>query len=613
MAELSKYCPISDIAFENRDDVETAFRRLFDPLSDIFSEGCARVRLEHSASFCDVVSADLEGFSRPLWGLVPYAAGGGKFEHWSLYHKGLSNGTNPDHSEYWGEPEDLEQRLVEFAAIGFALAWIPEQFYDPIPDSEKVHIKEYLLKVSEKRYPVTNWKWFHVFLTTGLRKINANYDHNITERNLHDMDTYYLSDGWYGDGPQKYTIDYYNPWAFHFYGIMYRRLCPEDTERSDLYVERARLFTKEFKHWFADDGGALPYGRSLTYKFCCGSFWGALAFADLEFLPWGVIKGLYLRHLRWWAHQPFSRANTGIMSMGFSYPNQIVCERYNCPGSPYWGFKIFLPLALGADHPFWTAKELPMPMERDAILKVPGMVISQYPKNTIALVSGPHQQGSYVRFQGEKYCKFAYSTRYGFSVEVNDRSFDDATLDNMIGFSEDGMGIRIRTDLKARISGKVLYSSWYPWSDVSVQTWIIPKGQWHIRVHKIASARNLISVEGGFAIPAMIARNLMKIHTSAHSSCVVGEEDFSGIVDLTETRSVKVNFPEPNTNMMFAKTAVPQLRGDIKANEVTTFACAVIANPDISILENDWRTVPDMPTDTELQAYLDTSTPVLSD
>ena len=66
---------------KTRDDVERALRESFAPLLPFFSPGGARVRLNGAAAHFDRAAADLEGFARPLWGLVPLAAGGGRFEH----------------------------------------------------------------------------------------------------------------------------------------------------------------------------------------------------------------------------------------------------------------------------------------------------------------------------------------------------------------------------------------------------------------------------------------------------------------------------------------------------------------------------------------------------
>lgn len=59
------------------------------------------------------------------------------------------------------------------------------------------------------------------------------------------------------------------------------------------------------------------------------SFWGAVAFADLELpapLTWGVVKGLQLRNVRWWTKQPGAFNPDGTVSIGYVYPNQSMTE-----------------------------------------------------------------------------------------------------------------------------------------------------------------------------------------------------------------------------------------------------------------------------------------------
>ena len=76
-------------------------------------------------------------------------------------------------------------------------------------------------------------------------------------------------------------------------------------------------------------GRAIPFGRSLTYRFAMSSFWGAVAFADLELpapLTWGVVRGLQLRNVRWWAQQAGAYNADGTLTIGYVYPNQSMTE-----------------------------------------------------------------------------------------------------------------------------------------------------------------------------------------------------------------------------------------------------------------------------------------------
>ena len=62
-----------------RDDLQRAAISLLDPLALYTSPGGARIHLGHTATHYDDVAAQLEGFSRPLWGLSSLLAGGANY------------------------------------------------------------------------------------------------------------------------------------------------------------------------------------------------------------------------------------------------------------------------------------------------------------------------------------------------------------------------------------------------------------------------------------------------------------------------------------------------------------------------------------------------------
>lgn len=96
------------------------------------------------------------------------------------------------------------------------------------------------------------------------------------------------------------------------------------------------MIAKDFIHFFDPSGACIPFGRSLTYRFACASFWGALAFADVDLpggLSWGVVKGVYLRHLRWWFSRPEIFNSDGTLTIGWAYPNLNMAEAYNSPST----------------------------------------------------------------------------------------------------------------------------------------------------------------------------------------------------------------------------------------------------------------------------------------
>jgi hypothetical protein len=567
--------PLNGNPLKSRDDVARALTDLFNPLLPYFSEGRARVRLDGGAAHFDRIAADVEGFARPLWGVTPHVAGGGRFDHWQLYRDGLANGMDPDHPEYWGTVSFTDQRMVEMAAIGFTLRMLPDEVWHPLPQRAKDNIAAYLTHIRKYDFADNNWKFFRILVDLGLEEVGVDFDRSLTEKYLDELDGFYLGDGWYRDGNIR-RVDHYIPFAMHFYGLIYAALARNDDKRAAAYRERAALFAKDIRHWFDADGGTLAFGRSLTYRFACGGIWGALAFAGVDVLPWGEVKGRYMRHLRWWADKPIANRD-GVLSVGYGYPNLLMSENYNSAGSPYWALKAFLPLALPADHPFWTAEETPAVAAPEPVpLKHPGMVMIQTEGNVVALASG--QQNWQMRFGAEKYAKLVYSSRYAFSVESDERAYNSAAFDGMIGFSDDGRHYRVReSNEKAEIAGTTLHAVWKPWSDVTVETWLIPAAPWHVRVHRITTPRPLHATEGGFAI-ARADLNADHVEEAGGRALARSKTDVSVILDLTGTREGRAHKALPNTNLVNAKTLVPQLRGEIPAGS-TVLVTAAMALP----------------------------------
>src|SRR6478609_8229237 len=108
-------------------------------------------------------------------------------------------------------------------------------------------------------------------------------------------------------------------------------------------------------------GAAIPFGRSMIYRFAMAAFWAAAALADVA-LPapvhnLGIVKGMLLRHLRWWATKQDIFNSDDTLNVGFAYPNLYLTENYNSSQSVYWCLKSFLVLLLPESHKFWTEVE----------------------------------------------------------------------------------------------------------------------------------------------------------------------------------------------------------------------------------------------------------------
>lgn len=562
--------PIHTNPLQTKSDLQEALNQLIQPLIPYYSSGKAELHIGNtSASYSDSV-AEMEGFSRVLWGLAPLIAGGGDSKLLELYVEGIKNGTNPMHKEYWGKVNDYDQRLVEMAAMGLALMLAPERLWNPLSNEEKINFSNWLLQINNHKVYDCNWVLFIVMVNLGLKMVGANYDKERIEFALNKIEEFYLGDGWYSDGINGHS-DYYIPFAIHYYCLIYAKFMEqEDPERSKLYKERAALFAKDFINWFADDGAAIPYGRSQTYRFSQSAFWSAFVFAEVDGISLGVIKGVILRNLRWWFNKSIFNAD-GTLTIGYAYPNLIMAENYNSPGSPYWALKTFLILSLQDNHEFWKAKEEKLPkLDKICAQAKPHLVICKNERNggLFAFNSG-HLSTNDHTHTSAKYEKFVYSTVFGFSVPRAEWGLGQGAFDSTLALSEGDNIYRVRRkNEEYNIDNNMIYSRWKPWSDVEIKTWIICGNPWHVRIHNINTERILDTAEGGFALGI---ENSYSPKETKHEQVLLNNDmlvksfcGVSGIVNLHGERNLQLIYPNSNTSLMYSRTVIPTLIGRLK-------------------------------------------------
>lgn len=162
MPAAASISPFASNAVESREDLQSFLVGLLDALESHTSPGGALIHLGHTATHYDETAAQLEGFSRPIWGLSSLLAGGGTYAGASRWVNGFASGTNPSHAEFWGDMRSKDQRMVECAAIGFSIAVAKEQLWDPLPLEAKTNFENWLGGMNDKQMPDTNWLWFRV-------------------------------------------------------------------------------------------------------------------------------------------------------------------------------------------------------------------------------------------------------------------------------------------------------------------------------------------------------------------------------------------------------------------------------------------------------------------
>ena len=553
----------------SRADMERAAIELLEPLIPMLSPGKALLHLGETGAIYAPEIAEMEGFSRALWAIVPMLAGGCKSIEpiWAIWKEGIINGVNPEHPEYWGEVEDFDQRLVEMAVFGMGMSMAPEKFFFSLPKEAQTNLYNWLNQINFHDMPKNNWTFFRVLVNMGFLICGLPVDHERMEKDFAMIEEHYVSRGWYFDYYSQ--REYYTMWAFHYYGMVYARVMRErDPERAKLYVERGKLCAPMFACWFDKNCEALAYGRSLTYRFAQGAFYAAQAVAEAETdeVDYGVMKHLLLGNLRRWFRKPiFTR--DGVLTIGYNYPNLLMAEGYNSPGSPYWALKAFVVLALPEEHPFWQAEE----KEFDAPL------VSHQPEmrmlitrsldgsHVMAYEAGNHAAGH--SHDEAKYEKFVYSTQFGFSVSKCQKRLLCGAFDSMLALSEDGMTYhpRYQTEEFEVLEDKVI-SVWHPFVGVTVKTTVTPCGEWHIREHEITTDRVLYAAEGGFAIARgrQGEAETKEVSGAGCEAAVFAPWGISAVKNISGYEEGTVVIPEVNTNLMTPRTLLPTLTAKLE-------------------------------------------------
>lgn len=547
---------------QSKKDYQERLFEILNPLLPHYSASRAKLTLGYTGAGYTPDVAELESFARVLWGLAPYFCGGGSNQEFEeIYLQGLEHGTDPRNPEYWGAVTDYDQRLVEMAAISVGLLLAQDKLWDPLSPDAQSNLASWLSQANHAETRDNNWKFFAVLANVALKKLGRpEFDQEKMDGNLAAINSYYIGDGWYTDGPNG-NCDYYIAFAMHYYGLLYSVFMNEDDPtNSQQFRERAAMFGKQFLYWFDESGAGIPYGRSLTYRFAQVSFFSACIFAGVEALNLPIMKGIIDRNLDMWWHshmQDFS----GILTIGYKYPDLIMAESYNAPGSPLWSLKTFLLLALDDNHPYWDAPAASYPAV-DSVKYLPQaqMILTHRNGNAIMYPKGLTSSFSLGHLP-EKYGKFAYSSRFGFSVRKENDSLRSMAPDSDLVFEIGGLFFG-RRECESEVSDGRIVSHWSPFEGIDVTSvlTVAHDNSYSLR-HTITSKTACVAYACGFAVP----KDDPGYREAFNDDCAnvitnIGGCEVGGGPGLIIEAS-------PNTNLLYPRTAIPAVKYSIAVGE----------------------------------------------
>lgn len=258
---------------ETKQELMDYFHQLYDELIKYRECGNGRFNFGTSASHYDRNQAQIEGFLRTLWAAGPLMGSNQlSIEDINFYRSGILNGVDPSSEYYWGTIHDYDQLIVECTSLAITLIETKEILWCTFTEREQYNVYTWLNQINQVKIWDNNWRFFRILVNVAFIKLERNFSEKRLAEDKTVINSFYVGKGWYVDG-NSHQRDYYIPWAFHYYGLLYAYYMAEiDPETAKIYCERSKQFATSFINYFNDQGAAVPFGRSLTYRFAMVSF-----------------------------------------------------------------------------------------------------------------------------------------------------------------------------------------------------------------------------------------------------------------------------------------------------------------------------------------------------
>jgi len=467
------------------------------PLSKLMKPGKADLPILGKPSSHGTQADRLESFSRPcLWAAhwlqatpttfpatAPQSLSRKTIADW--FRQALLLGTDTSSPEYWGPTQDHHQHTVEMAALVLALEIAREFLWDPLSQKEKEQVARWFSSVRGTKLHPNNHLFFGVLTLSFLEKegFGRKTDAPQISQWLDTLETMAVGKGWFRDGSNQ-TVDYYNAYAFHHYGLWWGRLFGQnDSTRTKRWQNYTREFLPDYAHFFATSGENVPFGRSLTYRFNAVAPFALAEMCGASSVPPGLARRISSKNLHFFWSQPIFQSQ-GLLSLGWIDEFLPLTERYSCGGSPYWAAKGLAPLLLPPSSPFWQDSEQPLPSEISDFshpLPTAELVVRSIEGEIELLNAGTAISTSNTVFGPYKWGKLSYRTGVGFDVQLPDGSYPiDSSLTAQM---EDGSLHGRQQTRSLAVKKNHLACSYSLGDSVEIETHLWWNGPWQFHLH----------------------------------------------------------------------------------------------------------------------------------
>lgn len=320
----------------------------------------------------DTKVAYLETFARLMAGISPWLAlpddgtPEGKqrkqLHEWAI--QAYKNAVDPNSPDKITWLTNTSQPLCDASYLVESFMRAPEATWGQLDEVTKKRYIEGLKSLRTIRPAYNNWLLFRAMVEVFFMSIGEDVDEYALSVGLQKMSEWYLSDGWYSDGPE-YAMDYYNSYVMHPMMVEVVEMCKKHKFSTpislDLAVKRMNRFNTIIERFISPEGAYPAVGRSVIYRM--GAF-QTLAMSAWKYgLPKDLTNGSVRSALTCVMKRMFAVDGNfddkGYLRLGFAGHQPNLANYYSNNGSLYMTSLVFMPLGLPADHPFWTAPAEP--------------------------------------------------------------------------------------------------------------------------------------------------------------------------------------------------------------------------------------------------------------
>ncbi len=317
--------------------------------------------------------AYLEAFGRLSMGLAPWLAlnddstaeGRQRARCSGWLRAGVAQAVDPSGPDHmlWRE---TSQTLVDAAYLAQAFLRAPDALWHPLDATTKQRVIGEFRALRRVNTFTSNWLLFMATVEVFLDWLDEGADQYRITTALNMIESWYVGDGWYSDGP-TFHMDFYNSFVMHSMlvdvlatqkaiAVRKKQSTTAIQTRYDRALKRMQRYAEFLERMISPEGTFPAFGRSITYRTAVFQALGHTAL--LGQLPEGIGPGQVRAALTAVIRRMFSAPGVfdtdGWLTLGFAGHQPNIADYYSNAGSMYICSLGFNALGLPASDPFWT-------------------------------------------------------------------------------------------------------------------------------------------------------------------------------------------------------------------------------------------------------------------